>query len=64
MQVVQCERSQLALAIKTADVAVPLMSRLDEQVREDACCCMLFLPPVAACAAAAATAACRHNCFT
>ena len=35
-QVEQCQRSELPLRLPAADVAVPLMSRLDAQVR---CCC-------------------------
>lgn len=30
-QVLQCDRSELQLLIRSADVAVPLMSRLDAQ---------------------------------
>lgn len=33
----QCERAQLVDAIRGADVAVPLMSRLDAQARPRAC---------------------------
>ena len=32
MQVIRCERSQVAAALQTAHVAVPLMSRLDRQL--------------------------------
>lgn len=32
VEVVQCERADLAAALQTADVAVPLMSRLDARL--------------------------------